>query len=251
MFVLHRHGEVFTLFLTGTIPDDEHHLSPAIIASLLSCLRQATSLSTSGSVLITTASGKFFCNGFDLKYARSTPSPSRQVEKMVDSVKDVVVALLNLPMLTIAAVNGHASGAGLVLALLHDYVIVNGCHGYMYMSEIDLGLRLPDFAIAILREKVGSERRRGLRELVLWGRRMKGEEALALGVVDEALMEGGEEEIQRRAKEMAMELGKKNWDGRVYAELRKGLFKEVWVVLGLERTAAVVAGTQMVSRCRI
>ncbi|KAI4364979.1 hypothetical protein MLD38_021008 [Melastoma candidum] len=35
----------------------------------------------------------------------------------------------------IAAVNGHAAAAGLILALSHDHVVVNGAHGFLYMSE--------------------------------------------------------------------------------------------------------------------
>nr|KYP69437.1 hypothetical protein KK1_008627 [Cajanus cajan] len=40
---------------------------------------------------------------------------------MVASLKPVVASLISLPMPTIVVVNGHASTAGLLLALSHDY----------------------------------------------------------------------------------------------------------------------------------
>ncbi|KAI4369679.1 hypothetical protein MLD38_018095 [Melastoma candidum] len=251
MCSLEQRDNLFILTLTGPTPDDDHRLGPSTISSLLSALRRASSLSTPGSVLITTSSGKFFSNGFDLSHAQSTPDPHRSLQLMVQSFRPVVSALLSLPMPTIAAVNGHAAAAGLILALSHDYVVVNGARGFLYMSEVDIGLTLPDYFEAVLREKARVGGRKGLRELALWGTRLKGADAAEIGLVDEAVVAGGEEGVKKRAEEKAAELGKRKWDGRVYAELRKGLYKEVCDVLGLERRAVVAATAPTAPRSKI
>ncbi|KAI4320933.1 hypothetical protein MLD38_034365 [Melastoma candidum] len=142
---------------------------------------------------------------------------------MVQSFRPVVSALLSLPMPLIAAVNGHTAAAGLIHALFHDYVVVNGARGFLYMSEARVG------------------ERKGLRELALWGTRLKGADAAEIGLVDEAVVAGGEEGVRKHVEEKAAELGKRKCDGGVYTNLRKGLYKEVCDVLGLERRALVTA----------
>ena len=42
-----------------------------------------------------------------------------------------------------------AAAAGLILALGHDYV------GFLYMSEVDLAITLPDYFSVLVRSKIG------------------------------------------------------------------------------------------------
>lgn len=235
MCTLEKHGEIFYLTLTGS---DEHRLSPTLIASVLSALAEAASQSTRGSVLVTTSTGKFFSNGFDLGWTQSAGSPAeaqRRLHQMVEEFKPVVAALISLPMPTIAAVQGHAAAAGLMLVLSHDYVVMRSDRGVLYMSEVDIGLTLPDYFSAVVRTKVGSAAAR--REVLLRGRKVRGEEAVAMGIVEEA--HEGEEAVAWASRRLGDELARRRWDGEVYAEIRKGLYPELCGVLGL--TTKVVA----------
>ncbi|KAF8014559.1 hypothetical protein BT93_H0394 [Corymbia citriodora subsp. variegata] len=229
MCTLEKRGDIFYLTLTGS---DEHRLSPTLIASLLSLLAEAASQSTRGSVLVTTSVGKFFSNGFDLAWAQSAGSPDeagRRLHQMVEDFQPVVAALISLPMPTVAAVQGHAAAAGLMLALSHDYVMMRSDRGVLYMSEVDIGLSLPEYFGALVRAKVGSAAAR--REVLLRGRKVRGEEAVAMGIVEGA--HAGEEGVAGAAARLAEELAGRRWDGEVYAEIRKGLYPELCGVLGL------------------
>ena len=66
---------------------------------------------------------------------------------MVESFRSVISALLSLPILTINAVSGHAAAGGLVFALGHDYVLMRRDRGFLYMSEVDLAITLPDYVV--------------------------------------------------------------------------------------------------------
>ncbi|RZC49598.1 hypothetical protein C5167_018027 [Papaver somniferum] len=124
MCSLEKSGNIFILTLTG---DDEHRLNPTLIESIRTTLKQVRREAKPGSVLITTAQGKFFSNGADLKYAAAAGSPAGtydRIRQMSDSFKFVVADLLSLPMTTIAAISGHAAAAGFILALSHDYVLM-------------------------------------------------------------------------------------------------------------------------------
>ncbi|KAK7847212.1 enoyl-coa delta isomerase 1 [Quercus suber] len=64
----------------------------------------------------------------------------------------VIAALISLPIPTIAPVFGHA--AGLILVLGHYYVLMRRHRGFLYMSEVDLAITLPDYFSALLRSKI-------------------------------------------------------------------------------------------------
>jgi hypothetical protein len=44
-------------------------------------------------------------------------------------------------MPTVAAVTGHAAAAGCALALAHDSVVMRASRGFLYMSEVDAGIK--------------------------------------------------------------------------------------------------------------
>ncbi|XP_059630406.1 enoyl-CoA delta isomerase 2, peroxisomal-like [Cornus florida] len=235
MCTLEKRGNVYFLTLTG---DDEHRLNPTLIASLRSVLSNVKSQPTRGSVLITTAHGKFFSNGFDLKWAQAATSASASRDRflqMLELFKPVVADLLALPMPTISAVTGHAAGVGVILAMCHDYILMRSDRGVLYLSELDMGMTVPDDYMAFLRSKVVLEAAR--RDLLLRAMKVKAEEAVAMGIVHSA--HGSVEGTVEAAVRLGEELGKRKWDGEVYAEIRKGMYPELHVIFGLEKKTIV------------
>ncbi|XP_073158995.1 enoyl-CoA delta isomerase 2, peroxisomal-like [Henckelia pumila] len=238
MCTLERRGQFFILTLTGVgKADQEHRLHPSLIASIRSALAQVKSQAVHGSVLITLSEGKFFSNGFDLRHAQAVGLKSGSAEaardeliRMVDLFKGVVADLMALPMPTIAAVTGHASAAGLILAMSHDYITMNSSRSVLYMSELDIGMTLPDYFTALIRGKVGgSSARRGL---VLEAAKVRAEEAVAMGIVDSA--HDSAEEVVAAAMRRGEELSNRKWDGKAYAGIRVALYPEACGLLGLK-----------------
>ncbi|KAL3648798.1 hypothetical protein CASFOL_005201 [Castilleja foliolosa] len=230
MCTLEKRGNLFILTLTGKNNiNDEHTLSPARALSICAALAEAKSQAVDGSALITLAPGKFFCNGVDLKTI--TPASfAADVLHCVEHIKAVGAEMMALPMPTIAAVTGHISGSGALFAMLHDYVVMTSSKGVIYMSEMDIGMSLPDIGAALLRAKVGSASAR--RDLVLGTVKVRGEAAVSMGIVDRVY--DSEEEVVGAAMRMGEEMGKKGWCGKAYGENRKLLYPEFCEMLGLK-----------------
>ncbi|KAI4348136.1 hypothetical protein L6164_008895 [Bauhinia variegata] len=212
MCTLEKRGNLFILTLTGT---DEHRLNPTLLDAIRSALRRVRSEATNSSALITTAHGKYFSNGYDLAWAAQSMEDRKVI--MDSMLKSVVSDLISLPMPTIAAVTGHASAAGYILALSHDYILMRSDRGFLYMSELNINLVVPAWFVAVVEAKVGSPVAR--REVVMRAAKLTAKEALKLGVIDSA-HDSAEETVQASIR-LGDDLVRRGWDGHVYAENRK------------------------------
>ncbi len=134
-------------------------------------------------VVIVTGAGRGFCSGADLK-AHRDEAPSRKGGRAyVETSQRVFRALQTLPQPVVAAVNGHAIGAGCELALSCDFVIVAE-EAKLRMPEVALGTFIGGGTAYTLRRRVGHAR---AAELILLGRYFTPEEAGAWGLANEVL----------------------------------------------------------------
>ncbi|KAK6788561.1 hypothetical protein RDI58_012359 [Solanum bulbocastanum] len=221
MCTLEKLGNLFILTITG---DDDHRLNPSLIDSIKSALDRVTAEATGSSALVTTAQGKFFSNGVDLAWALSDPSHYPLIES---KLKSLIFELFNLPMPTIAAVTGHASGAGFILAMSHDYVVMRKDRGFLYMSEIDIGLKIPNWLVTLVKNKVKSPV--DWRDVVMRGAKLTADMAIKQGIIDSA--HHGAAETMKEAIKLGEEVMERKWDGKVYAHNRRLVFSDVLVAL--------------------
>ncbi|CAB4927529.1 MAG: hypothetical protein F2840_00245 [Actinobacteria bacterium] len=133
-------------------------------------------------VLITGA-GRAFCAGGDLSEMDPDLSPERARMRQDHLLKSVFIPLAQLPKPVIAAVNGHAHGGGLSLALACDIVIAAE-DAQMSLGYVHRGL-VPDCGVLhFLPRIVGTAR---AKELLLTGRRFNALDALAMGLIAQAV----------------------------------------------------------------
>ncbi|OMO54793.1 Crotonase superfamily [Corchorus capsularis] len=237
MCSLEKRGNLFILTLKGY--NMEHRLNPTLLNSINSALLQAKAESCPGSALVTISHGKFFSNGMDLDWVKAAGSTQGAHDRLFEALhclKQLVITLLSLPMPTVAAVTGHAVAAGFAFVLSHDYIVMRRDKGVLYMSEMDMGLKAPEPWMALFRAKLGSGSTQ--RDVLLRGMKIKGDQGLKMGIVES--VHEGEEEVRDAAMRLAQGLGKRKWDGKVYAETRKGLYPELCGMLGIASEAAIL-----------
>ncbi|KAG6821544.1 hypothetical protein H0H93_000053 [Arthromyces matolae] len=127
-------------------------------------------------ILRSTTSGSF-CAGADLS-ERRTMSPI-QVSKFLADLRDALGKLENLPMPTIAAIDGPALGGGLELSLACDLRVA----GYGVEK-----IGLPETSLGIIPGAGGTQRAARLlgpsraKDLIFTARILNAQEALALGI---------------------------------------------------------------------
>ncbi|MER7770463.1 enoyl-CoA hydratase/isomerase family protein [Kitasatospora sp. NPDC096140] len=134
--------------------------------------------------VVVTGAGPAFCSGADLgDLADGHGQDLTTARARLTAFYRSWLAVRELPVPTIAAVNGHAVGAGLALALACDlcYAATEAKLGAPFVR---LGLHPGMATTALLAEAVGLPR---ARELLLTGRLLSGAEAAAIGLVQQAL----------------------------------------------------------------
>src|SRR3954466_14033679 len=136
--------------------------------------------------IVVTGEGSAFCAGGDLSWIAESPDLN------VDAIRDRMLpfyrtwlSIRELEAPSIAAVNGHAIGAGLCLALACD--IRYAARGAKLSAPFtQLGMHAGMAATYLLPEVVGTA---AARDLLLTGRAVTADEALTLGLVS-AVFEG-------------------------------------------------------------
>jgi enoyl-CoA hydratase/carnithine racemase len=151
--------------------------------------------------LVTTGDGKFYSNGMDLDWLATVPS---RAGDYLRAIYRLLGRVLGFPAITVAAVNGHAFGAGALLTVAHDFAVMRADRGYWCMPEADLGLPLTAEYVSVLKAKLPG---RTVQEALLTGRRYGGSEALAAGIVQQA---AGEDEVLAEAVKIAAGLAGKD-----------------------------------------
>ena len=181
--------------LTLNRPDRRNALTPEMQSELLAAL-DAAAQSGSVRVLVLTGAGDSFCAGLDLSALQAMRGKSAlELAEDAQRISRLFRTLYELPLPTIAAVNGPAIAGGAGLATLCDFTLAALSAKFGY-TEVKIGF-LPALVSAYLSLQIGEKRARGL---LLTGRLLAAPEAHALGLVNEL---HPPEHLQARARELA------------------------------------------------
>ncbi|WP_251702019.1 enoyl-CoA hydratase-related protein [Metapseudomonas boanensis] len=132
--------------------------------------------------IITGAGERAFSSGNDLKYTASVMARGERVEVPVTGFAGLTARFdLNKPV--IAAVNGVAMGGGFEIALACDLIVASENASFA-LPEPKVGLAALAGGLLRLPEQVGLKQAMGM---ILTGRTVKADEALALGLVNQVV----------------------------------------------------------------
>ncbi|ARU88903.1 enoyl-CoA hydratase/isomerase family protein [Pseudomonas sp. M30-35] len=171
--------------LTLNRPEKRNAMSDAMRAELVEMLISVRK-NPGIRALIITGSGKGFCAGGDIAGMKSRMDADPATVgfngwERQQGVHYAAALLLNLPIPTIAAVNGSAAGLGADLALSCDFVIASDTASFSW-AYIARGLVPDGGGMYFLPRRVGLARAKAL---IFSGRKVAAEEAVALGIADQ------------------------------------------------------------------
>lgn len=149
--------------------------------------------------VVVTGQGSVFGAGVDLP--ELVGGGEAYVRRFIPLLSDVFERLATFRKPMIAAVNGHAIAGGGILVLACDQRIMARGKARIGLTEIQVGVPFPAWALEIARFATPPQH---FQTLIMTGRTWTAEEALARGLVDEVV---DAEQLESRALEVAAELG--------------------------------------------
>jgi enoyl-CoA hydratase/carnithine racemase len=191
---LHQKDDVHVVDLG----DSENRFSPYWLTAMTAILDEVTA---KPAPLVTVGVGKFYTNGLDLDWLMAHGD---QAASYVAGVQDLLARLLTLPMPTVAAVNGHAFGAGAMFALAHDWRVMRADRGYFCFPEADIRIPFTPGMAALIQAKVTPAT---AVSAMTTAHRFGGPAAAEAGLVDLAVAEA---EVLERAIELVRPLAGKD-----------------------------------------
>ncbi|MFE5948726.1 enoyl-CoA hydratase-related protein [Streptomyces sp. NPDC056480] len=144
--------------------------------------------------LVTAATGKFYSNGLDLEWLFAHADEHMDY---VVSVHELFARMLSLPVVTVAALQGHTFAAGAMFSLAHDLRVMRADRGYWCMPEADINIPFTPGMAALIQCRLAPQT---AHEAMLTARRYGGVDAVAACIVDRAV---SEEAVRSTAIELA------------------------------------------------
>ncbi|TXT04336.1 hypothetical protein VHUM_04103 [Vanrija humicola] len=168
-----------------------------------------------GTLVITSALPKFFSNGLD-------PACLIDPNFFESDYDPVIYRLMTFPLVTVAAINGHAFAGGMVLALSCDFRVMTSGKGMMCMNEILIGLPLPNSFCQIISSRLTPNAARD----TMLGKRWTQPQLLKEGLLDEVVDDQGpgkEGAVVKRAVELGLKASATIGSG-TWGAIKDGLY---------------------------
>jgi enoyl-CoA hydratase/carnithine racemase len=186
-----RDGHVAEIVLDR--PEAHNALSTAMAKALAEACRDVADDRDVRAVVLSASGSKAFCVGADLKERNAFSDADLMAQRPV--FRAAFGGVIDLPQPTVAAVFGFALGGGCEFALACDLVVADES-AVFGLPEVTVGVVPGGGGTQTLVRRVGWSR---AADLILTGRRVAADEALALGIADRLVPAG-------TARETAFEL---------------------------------------------
>ncbi len=218
MISLTRESDVFTL----TMDAGENRWNTTFVRDIDAALDEVEASSGPAALVTRSTNEKFFSNGLDLEW-RMDPAAHPQggdVDAFGLEFMTLMGRFITLPVPTICAINGHAFGAGFMVALCHDIRIMREDRGFMCANEMQIGLRIPSAELALFRHKLSAS---AFYETVQFARRWNGPDGKAAGVVQHT---AALEDIPALAQQIAEQSAPLGANRELFGDQKQRLFGE-------------------------
>lgn len=174
MLETHDHGAIRELRLARP---PANALNRALVVALTDAL---TCAAADADAVVVSASGRMFCAGLDVPELMQLDRPA--FTGLWQDFIGLMRAIATSPVPVVFAMQGHAVGGGLVLALFSDYRVMPAGPFKTGLNEVQVGLVAPSPPLHALVRLAGPHR---AERMLVAGEVMTADAAHAAGVIDE------------------------------------------------------------------
>ncbi len=218
-----------------TLNSGENRFNPDFLNTFRKVLTTVETETEARTIIVTSGHEKIFSNGLDLEWLapiiqnQDTAAAKSFFYLLMDTFKRVATC----PLITMAAISGHAFAGGAIFSCAFDYRLMRSDRGFFCFPEVDLGIPFLPGMLALLRKAIPYS---VMEDMVFSGRRLTAEECLAGRIVRSI---HPMEQLLPAALTFAKSLNKKR---STVAEMKKRMNKPILDAIEKEDPAYIESG---------
>lgn len=219
-----------------TLNSGENRFNPDFIKAYLDVLDKVENETRALTLVVTSAHDKIFSNGLDLDWLLPVVQKKdvKTAKEFFYSLNVLFKRTLMSPMLTIAAINGHAFAGGAIYSCAFDFRFMRSDRGFFCVPEVDLGIPFLPGMLALLNRAIPRQK---FEELQFTGKRFTAAECAQNNIVTKAC---NINELMNETLSFAKSLNKRR---AVILEMKKRMHKDILHALDAEDAPYIESGT--------
>lgn len=165
-----------------TLNDGENRFNPAFLNAFMGVLNDIETNSDATTLVVHSHHEKIFSNGIDLEWLLGVLQNNDLAtsKQFFYDLMQVFKRLVTYPLVTIAAISGHAFAGGAIFSSAFDFRFMRTDRGFFCLPEVDLSIPFLPGMNAVLRSAIPEQ---VLREMQLTGARLTAEMCKAAQIV--------------------------------------------------------------------
>ena len=214
----------------------ENRFNPDFILAYLDVLDKVENDTSALTLIVTSAHDKIFSNGLDLDWLLPVVQKKdvKAAKEFFYSLNVLFKRTLMSPMLTVAAINGHAFAGGAIYSCAFDFRFMRSDRGFFCVPEVDLGIPFLPGMLSLLNRAVP---RRKFEELQFTGKRLTATECAENNIVTKACHIN---DLMNETLAFAKSLNKRR---AVILEMKKRMHGDILRALDVEDVPYIESGT--------
>jgi enoyl-CoA hydratase/carnithine racemase len=163
----------------------ENRFNNDFLDAFLSVMDMIENETSARTLVVTSSDDKIFSNGIDLDWLSGFINAGQidEVKNFLYKQNEMFKRLVSFPLITIAAISGHAFAGGAILACAFDFRLMRSDRGFFCFPEVDLGIPFLPGMLELLKSAIPLYK---MDEMQYMGSRLTAQECEAHHIITKA-----------------------------------------------------------------
>ncbi|ABW66475.1 enoyl-CoA hydratase/isomerase family protein [Desulfosudis oleivorans] len=213
----------------------ENRFNLDFVDTFISVFDELETKTEARTIVVTSSHEKIFSNGIDLDWLSGLIQAGKadEVKQFLYRQNDMFKRVATCPMITIAAISGHAFAGGAILACAFDFRVMRSDRGFFCFPEVDLGIPFLPGMLALLESAIPLYK---MNEMQYLGLRMTAEECEKHHIVTRACHK---DDLMNEAMAFAKKFNK---DRKTIGEMKRRMNRNIVAAMDNEDGAYIERG---------